>query len=72
MTESLTIATVRARVTELAEALAVAGWREAREARALADRLASGEFRLSVIGEFKRGKSTLINALLPHQRPTRT
>lgn len=64
MTESLTIASVRARVTDLADALAAAGWREAGEARALADRLASGEFRLSVIGEFKRGKSTLINALL--------
>lgn len=30
----------------------------------LEERLASGEMRISVIGQFKRGKSTLINALL--------
>ena len=33
-------------------------------ARRLADRLARRRFNVSVLGEFKRGKSTLINALL--------
>ncbi len=32
--------------------------------RALADRLGTGRFHLAVLGQFKRGKSTLINALL--------
>jgi GTPase SAR1 family protein len=32
--------------------------------RELADRLDSGRFHLAVLGQFKRGKSTLINALL--------
>src|SRR2546428_13899404 len=31
---------------------------------ALADKLASEQFNLVVLGQFKRGKSTLINALL--------
>ena len=30
----------------------------------LKDRLASGQFHLAVLGQFKRGKSTLLNALL--------
>jgi GTP-binding protein EngB required for normal cell division len=30
----------------------------------VADRLAAGRFHISVVGEFKRGKSTLVNALL--------
>jgi ribosome biogenesis GTPase A len=30
----------------------------------LADRLAQGRFHVSVLGEFKRGKSTVVNALL--------
>ena len=30
----------------------------------LADRVQAGVFRVLVLGEFKRGKSTLINALL--------
>ena len=33
-------------------------------AERLADRLARGRFNVSVLGEFKRGKSTLVNALL--------
>lgn len=36
----------------------------AAEAAALRDRLSSGQFNLAVLGQFKRGKSTLINALL--------
>lgn len=34
------------------------------EAEALGDRLVTGQFHLAVLGQFKRGKSTLINALL--------
>jgi len=34
------------------------------EAAALRDRLESGQLHLAVLGQFKRGKSTLINALL--------
>lgn len=34
------------------------------EAIALRDRLSTGQFHLAVLGQFKRGKSTLINALL--------
>ncbi|HVT76437.1 MAG TPA: dynamin family protein [Acidimicrobiales bacterium] len=33
-------------------------------ARRLVERLSAGRFHISVLGEFKRGKSTLINALL--------
>src|SRR6266571_7233152 len=33
-------------------------------ARELAERLEGGRFLISVVGEFKRGKSTLLNALL--------
>jgi small GTP-binding protein len=33
-------------------------------ARRVADRLAAGRFHVAVLGEFKRGKSTFINALL--------
>jgi GTP-binding protein EngB required for normal cell division len=36
----------------------------AAEAAALRDRLSTGQFHLAVLGQFKRGKSTLINALL--------
>ena len=32
----------------------------------MADRLAQGRFHLAVLGQFKRGKSTLLNALLGH------
>ncbi len=34
------------------------------EASALADRLAEGRFYVACIGQFKRGKSTLLNALV--------
>ena len=34
------------------------------ELQSLQDRLVSGQFRLAVLGQFKRGKSTLLNALL--------
>ncbi len=34
------------------------------QAAALQERLASGRFHLAVLGQFKRGKSTLLNALL--------
>ena len=34
------------------------------ELQAIQDRLSSGQFRLAVLGQFKRGKSTLLNALL--------
>jgi ribosome biogenesis GTPase A len=37
---------------------------EAASARRLADRFATGRFLIAVVGEFKRGKSTLVNALL--------
>ena len=33
------------------------------EARALLTRLATGRFRLAVVGQFSRGKTTLMNAL---------
>ncbi|MSP25788.1 MAG: hypothetical protein EXR75_11615 [Myxococcales bacterium] len=36
----------------------------AREAAALADRASEGRFYVAVVGQFKRGKSTLINALV--------
>ena len=36
----------------------------AREARDLASRVAEGRFLLATVGQFKRGKSTLINALI--------
>lgn len=37
---------------------------ERRQVQQLADRLAQGRFHLAVLGQFKRGKSTLLNALL--------
>lgn len=64
MGATVTISSVRERIEELADALDASGWPEAGQARALVERLTRGEFRLSVVGEFKRGKSTLINALL--------
>ncbi len=36
----------------------------AREAESLADRIAGGRFYVACVGQFKRGKSTLINALV--------
>jgi hypothetical protein len=38
--------------------------RVARDARSLAERLAAGRFYVACIGQFKRGKSTLLNALV--------
>jgi ribosome biogenesis GTPase A len=49
-------------LTELAEELAEA--RVAEEARDLATRVSEGRFFLVCLGQFKRGKSTLINALI--------
>lgn len=40
------------------------GHEYAKKVRAIADQLASQTYRVAVIGEFKRGKSSLINALL--------
>ncbi len=45
-------------------AKAAAGRREAERAGRLAARLQSGRFLLAVVGEFNRGKSTLVNALV--------
>lgn len=59
-----------AKLPELAEAAeglgsASAPYPDLRDrAACLADRLRRGRFHVSVLGEFKRGKSTLINALL--------
>jgi len=36
----------------------------ARQARELAERVAEGRFYLACVGQFKRGKSTLLNALV--------
>lgn len=47
------------RVARLVEATAVAD-----EARALAERAAEGRFFVACVGQFKRGKSTLLNALI--------
>lgn len=50
------------RLADLAHALGAE--RVARDARALADRTAEGRFHVACVGQFKRGKSTLINALV--------
>lgn len=49
---------------EVAEAAGGRFGDAAARAERLAERLAHGRFHISVLGEFKRGKSTLINALL--------
>jgi ABC-type uncharacterized transport system ATPase component len=36
----------------------------AEEAAALAERIAEGRFHVACVGQFKRGKSTLLNALV--------
>ena len=54
--------TLEARAREVAEV--AAGRAEAELAARLAARLAAGRFLVSVVGEFKRGMSTLINAFL--------
>jgi len=53
---------MRTRAEELSAA--AAGRPEADRARRLLDRLRAGRFVVAVVGEFKRGKSTLVNALL--------
>jgi hypothetical protein len=54
-----------ARLAGVADLAEQAGAPEiAGEAAALADRLAEGRFYVACIGQFKRGKSTLINALI--------
>jgi small GTP-binding protein len=37
-----------------------------RRAQRLAERLAAGRYHIAVLGDFKRGKSTLVNALIGH------
>jgi predicted GTPase len=49
---------------ELGQVVAVRDARVAARALRLAERLAEGRFHVSVLGEFKRGKSTLINAIV--------
>ena len=39
----------------------------AEEARELAARVAEGRFYVACVGQFKRGKSSLLNALVGHQ-----
>jgi len=39
----------------------------AEEARELAARVAEGRFYVACVGQFKRGKSTLLNALVGHE-----
>lgn len=46
----------------VADGLAPSG--EVRQLRELSERLDTGQFHLAVLGQFKRGKSTLINALV--------
>lgn len=53
---------LKARAEELARS--AGGRPEALRARRLAERLGAGRFVIAVVGEFKRGKSTLVNALL--------
>ncbi|PYX52788.1 MAG: hypothetical protein DMG76_28115 [Acidobacteria bacterium] len=50
------------RLAQLAEELG--SGRIANEARDLANRISEGRFYVACIGQFKRGKSTLINALI--------
>ncbi|HET7601192.1 MAG TPA: dynamin family protein [Gemmatimonadales bacterium] len=58
MTDSAVIQRL-AELADDAEAMPVAA-----EARELAERLAAGRFYVACIGQFKRGKSTLLNALI--------
>jgi GTPase Era involved in 16S rRNA processing len=50
------------RLAELAESFGAE--RVVNDARALAERIAEGRFYVACVGQFKRGKSTLLNALL--------
>ncbi len=60
--DDVSIETGLDRIAELAKALGSERVRE--EAAGLAERLAQGRFYLACIGQFKRGKSTLLCALL--------
>lgn len=53
------------RLADLAEELETAPVAE--EARELAARVAEGRFYVACVGQFKRGKSTLLNALVGHE-----
>ena len=53
------------RLADLAQELATEPVAE--EARELADRVAEGRFYVACIGQFKRGKSTLLNALVGYE-----
>ncbi|MGB6133404.1 MAG: dynamin family protein [Acidobacteriaceae bacterium] len=56
------------RLLQLAEvALELGSAPVAEEARELAARVAEGRFYVACIGQFKRGKSTLLNALVGHE-----
>ena len=53
------------RIAELAQLAEEAGAPEiATDAGALVERLAEGRFYVACVGQFKRGKSTLLNALV--------
>lgn len=60
--DAQTLTTLLARATELAERLEYSDIRE--RLHALAGRLADQRVYVAVLGQFKRGKSTLVNALL--------
>ncbi len=53
------------RLVDLADELGAE--RVAEEARELAARVAEGRFYVACVGQFKRGKSTLLNALVGHE-----
>ncbi|MHB8440386.1 MAG: dynamin family protein, partial [Acidimicrobiales bacterium] len=59
----MSVVTLREQAREIASL--VAEWLDLRDrASAVLARTASSEFRIAVVGEFKRGKSTLLNALV--------
>jgi predicted GTPase len=51
-------------ITEAIEPLGAAFAADVKKLRGLQDRFASGRFHLAILGQFKRGKSSLLNALL--------
>src|ERR1700683_1197000 len=53
------------RLADLAEELETVPVAE--EARELAARISEGRFYVACVGQFKRGKSTLLNALVGHE-----
>ncbi len=63
MNQQVSVVTLREQAREIASL--VAEWLDLRDrASAVLARTASSEFRIAVVGEFKRGKSTLLNALV--------